>query len=134
MAKVWTYLTVMLGLTLLMKWAGIPTGLDWILNFYGFGDTAINNSTFYTRMLVSIGLITFASIVIGALGRTAPEYAIIAPFAAINVFVLISTFYSVIAYTSNFDTWISYPIRAVMSIFGIGYVWALFSYIFGRDS
>lgn len=134
MAKIWTYVTVMVGLTFLLKIAGIPTGLDWLLDFFGGGTSAVNSSGFYIAIIAGLGIVTTATIVIGAFGRTAPEYAIKAPFAIANLALLISTFVSISSYMSNFSTWLFYPISSIMLVYSVGFVFALYTWVFEGDS
>lgn len=135
MAKLWTYVTLMVGLTFLLKIAGIPTGVDWFLSFIGYSDGLIaNNSTFYIAIVVLFAFSVGASIVIGAFGRTAPEYSLLAPFATANFIVFVGTFISIANYMSNFGTWLHYPILAIMLVFGVGFLITTISYVFGRDT
>lgn len=135
MAKVWTYITVMLGMTFLLKLAGIPTGLDWLFNYFGFGSgEAINNSTFYIRLGASLAVIGVATLVATAFGRTAPEYVIKAPFVVANILIFIATFVSITNYMSNFSSWLYWPIFMIMFVFGVGFLWAAYSSVFEGDN
>lgn len=134
MSKVWTFVTITVGLTLLMKLAGIPTGLDWMLSFLGLTDGATaNNSTFFLAIATLLSISTGVSIVIGIFGRAAPEYAILAPFAVANLLVFASTFVSIISYTSSFENWIRYPIFLIFGVLTVGFVLAVIEWTFGRN-
>lgn len=134
MAKLWTYITMMVGVTFLLKIAGIPTGIDWILTFIGYSNgNVVNNSTFYTAVIALFAISTGASIIIGSFGRTAPEYAILAPFATANLVVFAATFIAIANYMSNFGSWLYYPVLGIMLVYGIGFLFATVSYVFGGD-
>lgn len=136
MGKVWTYITITIGLTFILKLGGIPTGIDWILTLVGFNTTgtAVNNSLFYAAIIALFAVSTGASIVIGAFGRSAPEYALLAPFASANLVVFLSTFVAVINYTSSFENWFRYPILVVFGVLAVGFIFALVEWVFGRES
>lgn len=134
MGKVWTYLTMTAGLIFLMKIAGIPTGVDWILTTLGFTETgvAVSTGAFTIAIIALFSLSSGAAIVIGAFGRTAPEYALLAPFAVTSLVVFLATFASIADYMSSFSSWIYYPVLGIMGVFAVGFIWSTVEFVFGR--
>lgn len=133
MAKVWTYMIIMLGTILLMNLAGLPTGVDYILNFFGLSTngTTVSTAAFAIAIAALFVISTGSSIVIGFFGGTAPEYAQKAPFAGASLIVLLSTFAAIINYGKTFETWVYYPILFIVGLFSIGFIFALVEWVFG---
>jgi len=135
MGKIWTYIVLTAGLILMLKLAGIPTGVEWLLVQLGLSDTYnVSGSTFAIAVGILLATSTGVGIVIGIFGRTAPEYALLAPFAIASLVVFASTFGAVINYMSNFDTWLYYPIFVIFGVFGMGFFVALVEWAFGREA
>lgn len=134
MAKLWTFSTMAVGMLFLLRIMGIPTGVDWLLTFVGYSDgNIVNNSLFYTAVIALLALSTGASIIIGVFGRTAPEYAVLAPFATGSLIVFAATFVAIANYMSNFGEWLYYPVLGIMLVYGVGFLYATVAYVFGGD-
>jgi hypothetical protein len=109
MARVYTYMIVGLGLMLLTKFAGIPTGVDWLLTWFGVGSdpSQISFSAFYIAIAGILALATTTGIIIGSFTRTTPEVYLIAPLA-ISFLSFVSAFTSIVTYaSSNYSGWIA---------------------------
>lgn len=134
MAKVWTFIIISTGIMLLMKFAGIPAGLDAILFGMGITDTlASNGSTFFIALVALFGLAAAGGITIGTLGGTPAEFAFKAPFAIANLLLFAGTFVGIATYAHSFDSYIYNIVFFVMSLFSIGFLWASISWVFGGD-
>ena len=139
MSKVWNMILIMTGLTLLLKFAGIPTGLDSFFTFLGL-QTANGTLAFtgdQSALWIKIGLVLASSIgtavVIGYFTKASFEWVIVAPFAAATGILFVSTFVSIVNYANNFETWVKYPIFMIFSIIGIGFLWGLLEWVFNRQ-
>lgn len=135
MSKVWNMILVLTGVTLLMKIAGIPTGLDWLFDFLGLTSSGFTGSQ--SGLWIKIGLLLAASVgvavVVGFFTKASFEWMIVAPFATGTAYIFISTFVSIINYASNFDSWISYTMISIYGILGIGFMWGLLEWVFNRQ-
>lgn len=137
MGKLWTFITLNIGLMILLQAAGIAGFFGLAYSFFGLTDsTTINTSQFVTAVIALFGLSTASSVIIGFFGRTSPEFAFLAPFAAANLIVFIGTFVGIIKYAgeNNFASWIAFPIYAVFSVLLIGFIFSLVDWVFGRDN
>ena len=104
MSKVYNYMIIAVGITFLLKFAGIPSGADVFITWLGLSGNTSNISlgTFFVGVasLFTVGL--GAGIIIGTFTRASPESFIVAPVAAGIFTVITSTFVSVINYTASF--------------------------------
>lgn len=137
MAKLWTYLTIMIGITALLTLAGIDTGLGWFLNIVGMGSGSASFST--SSLLIAIGLVLASAGVVGAGGiflgffTMIPfEYVFLAPFATGTLIAFIGVFTAVINYANGFPGWIYYPIWIIFGVLAIGYAMAAIEWVFNR--
>lgn len=134
MAKLWTYMTIMVGLVFVLKLSGIPTGLDWFLTWIGFSDAGVGVtlSQFVITIVAMLTLAAGTGIAIGFFGGSAPEYAMLAPFAAVNLVLFASVFVGIVNYMSSAPEWLYYPILVIFSVLTLGYIWAVVEWVFGR--
>jgi len=129
----WTYITVAVGLALLMNLAGIPTGSDFILTETGLLDNSVNNSSFYSEILTILLGIGLGTIIIGLFGRVSPEYLIKASVATSTGLLFISVYTGIIMYMNSFEKWLYYPILALLGVLAVGYMWSLIEWVLGGD-
>ena len=102
MSKVYNYMIVAVGLTLLLKFAGLPSGADALINYTdALGYESINLSTFFIAIgaLFTIGVV--GGIAIGFITKSPTESFIIAPIALGIFIVITSTFVSIITYVKD---------------------------------
>lgn len=135
MPKLWTYIIIGLGLTLMMHFAGLHTGADSILTFMGIDDNGnVSNSAFYVALGALFISVVATGIAATFFGGTVPNYVALAPFAALNIIFLIGTYGSIITFTAGFDSWIKYPMFMLFAILSVGYLFALLEWVFGMDN
>lgn len=101
MSKVFNYAMLSVGLLLLFKYSGLPTGIDLILSYLNIGSNA-SGITLSTWWLLIAGIFTVGSgagIVISFFTRTSPESYLVAPFATAVFWLVGMTFISIVNYT-----------------------------------
>ena len=103
MSKVYNYMVLGVGLTFLLKFAGIPSGADWFLFKLGLtGDiSGVTLGWFYGAVLATFALGTLGAITIGYFTRSSSESYVMAPVASGVFAMLASTFISIIEYTKD---------------------------------
>ena len=104
MTKVYNYMIMAVGLTFLLKFAGIPSGADAFINWLGIGTNVENISlgTFFIGVAGIFAVGTGVGIAISFFTKTTPESFIVAPVALGIFTVTTSTFISIINYTRDF--------------------------------
>ena len=102
MSKVYNYMIVAVGLTLLLKFAGLPSGADALIDYTNLlGSDSINLSTFFTAIVVLFSIGVVGGVAIGFITKSPTETFIIAPIA-LGIFVVItSTFVSILTYVKD---------------------------------
>lgn len=127
MSKVYNYMILAVGLTFLLKFAGLPTGADAVINYLGLGGDAsgIGLGVFFVAIGAIFAVGTGTGIAISFLTKSPSETFIIAPIA-LGVFTVISsTFIAIINYTSNlgFVYYLSWLIfMPLLAAFGIAII------------
>lgn len=103
MSKVYNYMMLSVGLTFLLKFAGIPSGADAFITYLGLssGASGIGLGDFFAGVVAVFAIGTGAGIVIGFFTKAQSESFIIAPLAAGIFTVITSTFISIVNYTSG---------------------------------
>src|SRR3990170_5102626 len=103
MDKVWNYVIMATVLTLLLKFAGIPTGADSLLVWLGLtGDASgISFGAFFVAVVALFAVGTGTGIAISFITKSPSETFIVAPIALGIFTVITSTFVSVINYTKD---------------------------------
>lgn len=103
MSKVYTYMIISVGLTLLLKFAGIPSGADSLLVYMGIaGDASqISLSAFFVAVGALFVVGTGAGIAISFFTKSSSETYLVAPIALGIFTVVTATFVSVINYTKD---------------------------------
>jgi len=136
MAKLFTYVILMLGLLMLLKLGGFIQ-VSSILDTYGLGDITqdMGSSGFFASLIVVLGLASAVSaIVIGYFTKSSSEYTFLAGFAVGSLFILVPAFVQVYSIATGFSDWIKYPVWVVFSILGVGYGYAVFDWVFNRGN
>lgn len=129
MSKVYTYMMVAVGLTFLLKFAGIPSGADQFIVWLGLSTDAsgIALGTFYLGVLGVFIAGSTASIIIGTFSRITPESYLTATISAGIFTVVTSTFVSVVNYNSSLG-FIYYLTYLIFVPFIISFGIAMISY------
>lgn len=105
MSKVYTYMVIAVGLTFLLKFAGIPSGADAFISWLGLSETASGISL--GLFMIGVAAVFTASVIVGGtiqvgfFGTSTPESKIVATFATAVLVVFTSTFVSIITYTKD---------------------------------
>jgi hypothetical protein len=134
MSKVYYFLTMTIGLTILMKLAGVPYGGEGLLNYFGLNTNNIFPKTAEFYILV-VGVFIIAA-AIGAVFSN-KEAALRAGMGTgimgvgIGAFVGILTFIKGIA--SGTDTWIFNVVLLIFAVYIVGFVWSMISWWSGVD-
>lgn len=134
MSKVYTYMVIAVGLTFLMKFAGIPTGADSFMAWIGFaGDASqVSLGDFFLAIAGIFTVGVGAGIAISFLTRTPSETFIAAPIALGIFTVLVSSFISIINYTSGMG-WIYYLVWLIFTPLTTGFGVAIVQFWRGAD-
>lgn len=128
MSKINYYMTMTVGLAILLKFAGIPyVGSDTLLNLLGLD---INNITVSTSFfIITLGVSLGIAATLGSI--FSKESSIRAGFIiAIGVMGFgIGTFIGIINYVNDIaqgsQLWVSYVVFMIMSVYIVGYILAL---------
>jgi uncharacterized membrane protein YphA (DoxX/SURF4 family) len=104
MSKVYNYMVISVGLTFLLKFAGIPSGADAFIEWMGLTADAsgISLGAFFVAVAAVFTIGVGSGIAISFFTRTPSETFIVAPVALGIFTVITSTFISVINYTKDF--------------------------------
>jgi hypothetical protein len=124
MSKVYNYMILAVGLTFLLKFAGIPSGADAFISWLGLSGDAggISLGTFFLGVAALFIVGTGSGIAISFFTKSSSETWIVAPIAAGIFTVITSTFISVINYTADFGfvyyiTWLIFmPLLSAFAI------------------
>lgn len=133
MTKLYYYMTFTVGITILMKLAGLPFISDNIINYFGLDP---NNLTVATSSFV-LSLITLFSIG-GAVSTFffGKENTLLATVAGGLMSVGIGVFVSIIQYAKNYSDsvngWVFYLIYLIFSVYIVGYLMSLLEWWSGR--
>lgn len=103
MSKVYNYMILAVGLTFLLKFAGIPSGADSFISWLGLsGDSSgISTGTFFIGVLALFVIGTGSGIAISFITKSPSETYVIAPLALGMFTVITSTFISIVNYSSD---------------------------------
>ena len=103
MSKIYDYMIISTALVFLLKFAGIPTGADALINFLGLGDgttAGYVTSAFYVEILAVFAL-GVAGVIIGFFTTTKTESFLVSTFASAIFTIIASTFVSIVNYTAD---------------------------------
>lgn len=122
--KMYYFLTMILGIMILLNLAGINTTTGYILNYLDIVDHPENlqSSHLYAVILAIFLTAVTGGIVIGFFTKSSPESYLIAPLAGILV-LFVGDIISVITYVNSLGTsFVNYIILMVMSVIAFGYL------------
>ena len=122
MSKVYNYMIMAVGITLLLKFAGIPSGADAFLSWLGLADTpsGVSLGTFFVGVAALFTAGLGAGIIIGSFTRTQTESYVVAPVAAGIFTVITSTFITIVNYTQDMG-WVYYVVYMIFIPFLIAF-------------
>ena len=136
--KVWNYIIIATGLTLLFEMAGIPIASN-LLSYLGLsltGASAIKSAALYLAIFGGAGILIGlgAGIAIGYITKSSPENFIILPILVTSVTLFIAPLIEIISYSyGHFDNWIFYIILFIMGILTTGFIFAMVEFFRGTD-
>lgn len=134
MSKVYNYMVLCVGLTFLLKFAGIPSGADQFLVWLGLtGDASgISLGTFFVTVAALFVVGTGSGIAISFLTKSSSETYLVAPIALGIFTVITSTFVSVINYTADMS-FIHYIVWLIFIPLLVGFGIAIIQFWRGTD-
>ncbi len=151
MVKVWKYVIVTVGLILILRLAGLPTGADPLFRLLGVGFDATGNfqnvtttaTGFYDVLFRTTGdlrgiLITIAAatagVIAGLLTRAKPENLILLPLITTTLVLFLMTTVSIMNYAIGLgQAWVAAIIIIFLLPFTIGFIIALAEFFRGTD-
>ena len=137
MSKIYYFMTITVGLTILMKFAGIPfAGQDTLINMFGLDPTNITTST--TFFMITLAA---AFVIAAATGSFfSKESSIRAGFITAVGFlgIGIGTFVGLLAKIYDItkgasDQWIYYLTFMIFAIYIVGYIIAIIGFWGGNE-
>lgn len=149
--KVWKYMVITIGLILILKLAGLPTGADPLFRLMGVSFDAAGNfqnvettaAGFYDVLFNNVGdlqgiLITIvaavAGVIAGLLTRAKPENLILLPLITTTLVLFLMTTVSIMNYAISLgQTWVAGIIIVFLLPFTIGFILALAEFFRGTD-
>ena len=134
MSKVYTYMVIAVGLTFLLKFAGLPAGGDAFISWMGLsGDASgIELGNFIKGIIALFVVGSGAGIAIGFLTKSSPESYLVAPIASGIFTIFIGTFVSIINYAADFG-WVYYVIYLIFVPLMIGFGISIIQFWRGVD-
>ncbi len=153
MAKVWKYVYVTVGLVILLKLAGLPTGADSVLRLIGvtfdiggkiqnvttsastFSDVIFKNTgdASLRGILIAIAAAT-GGIIAGLFTRAKPENLILLPFITTTLVLFFATTVSIMQYTISLgQTWVTAIMVVFLLPFTVGFILATLEFFRGTD-
>lgn len=135
--KVFTYLILMITITLLTNFFGFNTGSQAVLNIIGVdfanGTVSITNSQFYTSIAAIILVSIVGGLIIGAFTRSAPENYLIFPILATLV-LFVQSFTGVISYAmASGNQWAAGILVVIFVPLTVGFLLSLIEFFRGTD-
>ena len=142
--KVWNYIFIFVGLSLILWVAGIEVvGVKILLNTIGFLDEhgVINldsGNTMRTAIIALLVAAVGAALVIGFITKSQSENYVILPIITgtgitFGIFVFIDLGYSIISYGFGQADWIGYITLLIFGPLVIGFLLALIEFFRGTD-
>lgn len=136
MAKVFTFIVFLAGLTTLLSLFGIPTGAGVLLSSVGFIDAPqnIQGSSFFTTIAAIFSSLAVVSIVVGLIRPQAFESFLIVTLAS-TLLAFASDFASVYSYVANTypTSWVRYVLAPIFVAIIVGYGVAIVDWWRGSD-
>ena len=136
MSKVYNYMVLAVGLTFLLKFAGIPSGADAFITWLGLSSdsSGVSMGVFFVGVAAVFAASTLVggTIAIGFFTKSTPESSIVAPIALGIFGVITSTFVSVINYTKDMD-WVYYVVWLIFVPLLVAFGVAIINFWRGSD-
>ena len=135
MARVYTYLIIIIVLTMVLTTMGVPTAFNETLSHFGLSvnDQTISSSSFWNSLFSTTGILilTGVGIAIGFITKSSPENFIILPLITGSMVGWASAFYSIINYGKELGGWVSPLILILMGAISVGYLFSLIEFFRG---
>jgi len=136
MARVFTFLIILAGMSVILTYAGIQTGSSLLLNSIGFLDSSqdVQGSSFFSTISLIFTVGAAASIIIGIFVRQSSESIIVSSLSLL-LLVFVSDFVSLYSYLANNypDSWVRYVIAPILFSMLVGYAISIVSFWRGSD-
>lgn len=145
MARMMTWLMIIVSLMLVMNLAGLQTNTGYVLGKLGVTDSShnFNLTSFYIALLAAItAVVGSAGIKIGLLGSSWDVGTTAkATFAVAVLFLFLDDMISVITYTKGLEcvagaicsSWVFWIILLIMIITSIGFLISIMDWVGGND-
>lgn len=126
MSKVYYFITMTLGITLLMKMAGIPYGGEDLLNWIGLNtdNVFVTTSYFYVAVVVMFGV----AATVGSI--FSKESSLRATLATGIMGVGVGAFVGILNYTKDLamgtsQEWVYYVVFLIFGVYIVGFVFSM---------
>lgn len=135
MSKVYNYMILAVGLTLLLLYAGLPTGAEFFLDWLGLSGIAsgIGLGAFYVLISALFVVGTGSGIAISFLIKSSSETYLVAPIALGIFTVLVGTFISILNFVDNLG-FIKYLVSLIFIPLIFGFFIAIINFWRGGDN
>jgi len=133
--KLGGWLMMLTGMILVLTFLGIDSGLSSILSWMGISTTSADFaiSTFFTTIIVALGVIGTGAIVIGLFAKSYDPSLIITPFIVLVLALFIKTFVSIINLVGGYEqSWITSITIVIFGVLGVGFVMSGVDYFANR--
>jgi hypothetical protein len=132
MTKIWYFVTITVGLTLLMKLAGIPfTGSDALLTLFGLdsNNLSVSTSFFVITMGIALGVAATLGSIFSKESSVRAGFIIAIGVMGIGVGTFIGILKAVYNVTNGTSqVWVYNLLFLVFAVYIVGYFLALFDY------
>jgi len=136
--KFYNYVFLIIGLSLLMEWAGIPVATN-ILTYVGLNSTSFNitSAGIYLAILTGSGILIGlgSAIAIGYITKSSTENYVILPWIIGGALIFFSVFGEIVnqAFNPGYPVWVSYGTLFIMGLLGVGFVISCLEFFRGTD-
>jgi len=139
MAKLLTYIFLVVGLMILFNVAGLTTSTGIILQQLGIINPESVSNIQSTSFYIVIAVVALAALIgvgaavsIGVFKTTVNETAITA-VAGLTLALFIGDLISIVTYAGGTENWVKYLIFLIMTPIIFGYVISLYDWVRGKD-
>lgn len=136
--KAFNYSLMILGMLLLLEFAGLSMGTN-ILSIVGLGTDSIgiSSANFFNFLFGSGGILALGAItglIVGLYAKFSGENLIILPFITGVLSVFVQGLVGIVLYSiANYEPWISGIIILVLGPLSFGYIFSLVEFFRGTD-
>ena len=132
--KLYYFLTILVGVMILMNLAGINTSSGYLLTYLGIMHPEdFQSSQLYNTIAAIFIAAVVSGVVIGFFTKASPESILIAPLAGI-LLLFVGDIISIITYVSGLGVeWAKYVILAILAPLAIGYIISVVEFWRGND-